>query len=406
MRTEQQSSSTSRIIRRFYGMRTIDALGSSVVVVNNLLFMQARGLSQLRITTWGAVYFLVTFVADIPTGVIADIAGRRGAYVVGCGLTASAFLTYYFGHSYLLFLLAAVVDAFGNRLRAGPIDAWAVDELDSLGFSKAKTGIFARSVQLQQIGTMTGVLIGAFAARADPAIPWLVGAAWQVAIAIAGGSLMTAERRPAAIASRLDIVALSARTISAVRQGLRNRSVLNLSIANGLTMAAMTPYFFQWPQYFNRAFRFGAQVPGLIFCGGSIAAILGSETVRGLPPESSRRSRLMTVIAGAQGLSLLVSGLSLSQPLLVLMLFLAGSVCAGLSMPIYAAWFNELIEGPTRATMLSFQSTFVTVGASVGLPTLGFVVDRAGLAVAWIVVGIVGIAAAPFYAMSAVAGSR
>ena len=50
---------SASITARYYVVRLIDAIGPSLVLVNNVLFMQARGLSQFQISCWAATYFLV-----------------------------------------------------------------------------------------------------------------------------------------------------------------------------------------------------------------------------------------------------------------------------------------------------------------------------------------------------------
>src|SRR5579872_4785167 len=99
--------------------------------------MQARGLSQFQISCWAATYFLVAFLTDVPMGAFADAISRRVAYVLGCALGAASFLTYFFAHHYLIFMIAAVIGGIADMLRNGAVDAWAVDALSDSGYSES-----------------------------------------------------------------------------------------------------------------------------------------------------------------------------------------------------------------------------------------------------------------------------
>jgi predicted MFS family arabinose efflux permease len=57
-------------------------------------------------------------------------------------------------------------------------------------------------------------------------------------------------------------------------------------------------------------------------------------------------------------------------------------------------WFNEQIGAGERATLLSFESTFSTIGAAIGLLVGGRVADYGGLGAAWILAGVISISAA------------
>src|SRR5207244_4421281 len=120
-----------------------------------------------------------------------------------------------------------------------------------------------------------------------------------------------------------------------------------------------------------------------LFCLFAIAGMAGSELVAWYTPARPvRPTALAGVTALATGL-LLCAGFSSRMPFVVLALFLMMNFCGGLSLPIYQSWFNERIEGEHRATLLSFQSTFATLGARIGLPGLGRIVDRVGIGASW-----------------------
>jgi MFS family permease len=386
------------IIRRYYAVRLIDAVGPSFVLINNVLFMQARGLTQFEISCWAATYFMVAFLTDVPMGAFADTISRRLAYVLGCGLGAVSFLTYFFAHHYLIFIVAAVVGGLGDMLRNGAIDAWAVDTLGSAGYEGRLDLLFSRAAQLMQFGAIFGVVIGGRLTMRNIAIPWLLGAAGQLIMAAAAGWLMRGERprirslEPARVAR-----SMRGHIVAGIIAAFSSRPVLTLGIANAITMIAWSPFWYEWPQFFNSSFHQGTQVASWVYVGTAIATMLGAEVVARRQPGPSLRPFFMFAVIAIQSGLLFASGLMIHQPMLVLVFFLCSSACTGISNPIGLSWYNEQVDGAHRATLLSFQSTCARLGAAVGLPIGGWLADAHGFAITWQVMGIVAALSAPLY---------
>src|SRR3981189_2502876 len=108
------------ITRRYYGVWGFYSFAPSFIFAIYPLFLRSRGLNQLQVNTVAATYFLVTFLTDVPTGASADA-------------------------------------------------------IDAAGFEGAKDRIFSRVAQIFRIGATVGALVGAYSARIDLAIPFLLG---------------------------------------------------------------------------------------------------------------------------------------------------------------------------------------------------------------------------------------
>ena len=78
------------------------------------------------------------------------------------------------------------------------------------------------------------------------------------------------------------------------------------------------------------------------------------------------------------------------------MLFIM-NLFTGAMMPLVQSWFNEQLESGNRATLLSFRSTFETMGGSIGLLFAGRIADTAGIPFEWQIAGLISLCAAPVY---------
>lgn len=362
------------------------------------IFLRSRGLDQFEMNSVLAVYFTVTFLTDVPTGAFADALGRRRSFMLGCALRTVGFLCYFFAHHYAAFVLAEAIDGIGTTFCNGAIDAWGVDELDAAGYPSAKDRLFSRIMQLTNFGFMASAVIGAYVADVDIAWPWLLGAAGYFGSAIIGAILMRDPARPSA---RVDFAALAGRVASRIgdglREGFRRRNVLMLSLANGIFFAAWAPYWLQWPQFFTDSFGVGVWVIGWIFALFSVAKMAGAETVIRAGGDEDRRANRIIALIGACAVLLFAGGSVGQRPLIVMGLLFLMNCCVGALFPMAQSWLNEQIGPDERATLLSFNSTFSTIGGSIGLLVSGAIADYAGLQAAWRFSALLSLAAAPCY---------
>jgi MFS family permease len=376
----------------------IYALAGGVLFGVYPIFLQSRGLDQFQINSVLATYFIVTFLTDVPTGAFADALGRRRSFVLGAGLRVCAFSLYFFAHRYPVFLIAETIDAFGTTFCNGAIDAWGVDALDAAGYDGLKDRLFSRISQLTNAGFMATSVVGAYVADVDLAYPWLIGAVGYLITGIAATFLMHDERP---VAAKFNLRAAMGDLVERVRigfaAGFAARAVLMLSVAGAITVAAWAPYWLEWPVLFNQRFGVGVWIVGWIYCGLTIARMLGAEViVRRGGDERTRSARLGSLVIGS-AVMLLAAGLMAQWQLISLVMLFGMNLCTGAIQPLAQSWFNEQIPSDQRATLLSFSSTFSTFGGSVGLLFNGWIADAAGIPIAWQAAAILSLCAAPVY---------
>ncbi len=392
------------ITRRYYAMWWGYAFAGGFLYGVYPLFLRSRGLDQFEINSVLACYFVVMFLTDVPTGAFADAMGRRRSFVLGCATRVAAFTVYFFAHHFLIFVIAEAIDGIGTTLCNGAIDAWGVDALDAAGFHGIKDRLFSRISQLTNFGFMGAAIIGAYVADFDIALPWMLGAVGFVMAGIAAIYLMREDHREEAYragASRIRLGGLyaqvAARVMSGLRQGFRTRTVLMLSSASALTFAAWAPYWLEWPQLFNDRYGVGIWIVGWLYSMFTVARMIGAEAVVRIGIDArDRGARLATIVAVAS-LLLLVGGAMAHRPTVALTSLFVMNLCAGAMQPLTQSWFNEHVEADDRATLLSFNSTFSTMGGSLGLLAAGRVADVFGIPAAWEMGAVILLAAAPFF---------
>ena len=386
------------VIRRYYTVWGMYSFAGGFLFGVYPIFLHSRGLNQFEINSVLATYFVVLFVTDVPTGAFADLLGRRRSYVLGAALRVCAFILYFFAHHYWVFLIAESIDGVGTTFGNGAIDAWGVDALDDAGYDGLKDRLFSRISQLSALGFMASAMIGAYVADVDIAMPWLLGAAGYL-VAGSVGAYMMHDERPRAAALKVAAIPreVATRVVEGVRVGFGANTVLMLCAGGAITFAAWAPYWIEWPVMFNESFGVGVWIIGWIYCGLSSARMIGAEISARLESDEMRRAGRVSALVIFASIMLFMAGAFGNRPLLALAMLFAMNLCTGAMQPLLQSWFNEQLESGNRATLLSFNSTFQTMGGSIGLLIGGRVADTAGIPFEWQMAALISLCAAPIY---------
>ena len=228
--------------------------------------------------------------------------------------------------------------------------------------------------------------------------PWLMSATGYAISAIVGATLMHERpgRRTHVAFAKIPRQVVD-RIVNGFRRGFRGRTILMLSLANGIFFAASAPYWLEWPQYVNDSYGLGIWVVGWVYCLLTIGRLAGAEIVMRMSMgEATRSTRLIVLIAGASVVFFAAAAVA-GRPNLVVAFFFLMNVLIGAMMPLMQSWFNEQIASGDRATLLSFNSTFATMGAATGLLSVGAYADVAGIPATWKICAVIFLAAIPCY---------
>lgn len=385
---ENPPDAVRSLIRRYWIVWALYGFAPSFVFAVYPLFLRSRGLNQFQTNLVAASYLVVVFLTDVPTGAFADAVGRRAAVVIGCAIHVVAFLLYFMSHHYWQFIVAEVLEGFATTFANGPIDAWMVDALDAAGFEGAKDSIFSRQFQLIRITGMSGALVGAYVARIDIAIPFLLGTFGWTAAAI--GAFILMDRGTGRGGRAIHIAAeIRRRAIDSSRLGFADRNLRLLSIAALISTSVWSAWWLEWQVYFTQGFDARISIVGWIFVAISLMQMAGAEVVARMPWAWERRSSFVAAMSAILSAALIAAGIAGGKIWFALAAVMLAHLASGAVGPMYAAWYNESIEGENRATLLSFGSTMATLGGAVGQPVQGKLVDVLGTGVAWQLAGLV-----------------
>ncbi|MCU0284032.1 MAG: MFS transporter [Candidatus Nanopelagicales bacterium] len=389
-----------------------NTLAASLIWGINTLFLLDAGLSNAQAFAANAFFTLGMILFEIPTGVVADTAGRRRSYLLGTLTLAGSTLLYWglwvVEGPFWGWALVSILLGLGFTFFSGAVDAWLVDALAASGFAGTLDSVFGRGQIVAGAAMLAGSIAGGVLAQASNlGVPFLLRAGILVVMFLVASAVM--RDLGFTPAEGLGVRASVRRTLRAsVHHGLGSPPVRWVMLAAPL-QAGVGIYAFYALQ--PLLLQLWGDPSAYAIAGAAAAVVAGSQIVGGLlaAPLTARVARRTTVlIVCGVGAAALLVGVGVAGAAgtfwAVLALAAGWALLGAVATPVQSAYLNGMIPSQQRATVLSFASLMGSGGGVVVQPALGRVADAAGYPASLVVGGIIQVLAAPLLALSRRAG--
>ena len=154
------TTSMIRLIRN----TLLSTLAASFIWGINTLFLLDAGLNNLEAFAANAFFTLGQVLFEVPTGVVADVWGRRTSYLAGTvSLLLSTLLYYLMWRVKAPFWGWALSSAFiglGFTFFSGATEAWLVDSLKHAGYRGNLDSVFAKGGIVAGAAMLAGSVAG------------------------------------------------------------------------------------------------------------------------------------------------------------------------------------------------------------------------------------------------------
>jgi MFS family permease len=391
------------IARTYYTLVLGNTLAASLIWGINTLFLLDAGLSNLEAFAANAFFTAGMVIFEVPTGVVADVWGRRRSFLLGT-LTLSATTALYVGlwamdAPFWQWAIVSVLLGLGFTFFSGATEAWLVDALQATGYKGTMETVFGRGQVITGIATLVGSAGGGFLAQAtNLAVPFVIRAAVLVLMFIVAFVVMrdlgfTPAERTGPVAEVRQIMSAS------MRYGWRVPAVRDLMLAGAFTggvsiyaFYALQPYLLQlWgdPKAYG--------VAGVAAAVLSLAQIAGGLLAPRLRRFFARRTSALLFVDAVAAATILVAGLA-AQFYVVMALTVVWGMAFAAGLPVRQAYINASIPSQQRATILSFDSLVASGGGVIAQPALGKAADVWGYPATFVASGIIHAFALPFVA--------
>ena len=393
---------TEGLTRRFVLLRALRWLPVGLVLPFMVITPESRGLSIGEIGAVFAVHSVVAIALEVPSGALADTAGRRRVTLAGAALTVVSLLLFAFAQSLVAFMASVGLLAAGRALISGSLEAWYVDSLRLLDPSAPLTRGLSRGTAAEGIAMALGAVVGGGlvtlagsggvgdGALSGYGVAALAGALAAVAYLAAIALLVHEdhERRRAAAAGasigrRAAVVFATAR--AELAESVIVRIVAVTGVAFGMSFTAVE---LLWQPRLadllggsgNHGVAFGG-LGAAAMAAVAVGATLSARLNRGL---GLRLGYVLALAFAAVCVALLGAPQSAAGFALVYLLAYLGM---GLAEPMHFELLNDAVGGTARATLISAEALAVQAGALVANLSVGLLASSRGPALAWALAG-------------------
>jgi DHA3 family tetracycline resistance protein-like MFS transporter len=368
----------------YYGLELL--LSTPTWVVVSIYLVRELHLSPLELLLMGTAMEGAVFLAEIPTGVVADTYSRRLSLIIGwVGMGITWMLVGVFSSAWVLIVLWAFW-GLSYTFTSGAYQAWITDEVGAHRVGK----IFLRGARLAYLGSFVGLIV--FVAIGTLSLRAAVIASG--AVTLLGGLLCIFvmpetgfQRRPRA--ERGSALAELKKTTSSGFRFARARHVVFLLIGVQLFMGMSAEAFDRLKEaHFLRDIGLPSigNLDPVVWFGifALVSMVFGFFAVGRLIKRLER--------TGPEGVSRWLFAFTLGEMVGMLVYALTGStwiavaallgtfLARGLADPLYATWLNESItDSSVRATVISISGQANAVGQAGGGPALGAIGNVWGL---------------------------
>ena len=390
----------ARVVRAYLVISGLFTLSASVIWAVNTLFLLDSGLNIFQVFIANSAFTVGTVLFEIPTGVVADTAGRRRSFLLSTVTLMVGTLAYVaisiWGGGLLLFSIASMVLGVGFSFYSGAVEAWLVDALRATGYEGQLDAIFARGSMVSGAAMLIGSVGGGLLGTIDLAWPYVVRAGLLGAAFVVGFNVMH-DIGFTPRATSLSLLPDELRTVlrTSLTFGWNRRSLRLLMIVSVFQSAFMMWGFYAWQPYFLELIGHDAVwVAGVVSALIALATIAGNAVVEFVARFCGRRSTVLfaSTIVGAVG----AVGVGLADsfwPSVALLLLAIAAM--GVATPVQQAYVHEVVPSAERATVVSFIS-MVGSGGGIGGPIgLGYLSRVQSVATGYVAGGLTTLLALP-----------
>lgn len=376
-------------------LRFCSALLFSVIVTVNLVYQATVvGLNPLQLVLVGTLLEIVSFLFEVPTGIVADVYSRKASVMVGVFLIGLGFTIEGLFPSFGAILIAQIVWGIGFTFVSGAREAWIADEIGEENAGKA----YSKGSQMSLLGSVIGIGISIVLANVDIRLPIVLGGVLYSMQSVYLFFFMLEKNFHPVPTSKRETFNTMRDTLMSGLKLIKISPVLAIVVITGLIFGIFSEGFDRlWTPFMLESFSFPEMWSlkpvtwfGILAMVANILAILSIRFAEKRTDTNNHQSTAKTLLftSSLLAISVVLFGLSGSFVMAVIAYWFV-SMFREVRNPIYDAWMNQNVDSKVRATLFSMCGQANSVGQILGGPILGLVATFVSLKISIVFAGLV-----------------
>jgi MFS transporter, DHA3 family, tetracycline resistance protein len=382
-------------VRVYLTIRFYSAMLFSLALTVSLVYEATIvGLNPLQMVLVGTVLETVSFLFEVPTGIVADVYSRKWSVIIGLFLIGMGFSIEGLFPNFGAILLAQVVWGIGFTFVSGAREAWIADET---GETKAGSA-FSKGAQVALIGSLIGIGLNMFLANINIRLPIILGGILYSCQSIYLLFYMPENNFHKTPFARRETFGKMKQTLITGLKLLKISPVLKTIVITGLIFGMFSEGFDRlWTPFIIKNFTFPVLLNlkpviwfGILAMVANLVAVMAIRFAEKRTDTNDHKSTVFTLLLTniLLVMAVVVFGLSGSFVIAAIGFWLV-AMFREVRGPIYDAWTNQNVNSEVRATVFSLCSQANAIGQIIGGPILGWIAVAVSLRISLVFAGLV-----------------
>lgn len=367
---------------------TLDYISTFITNLNMqssvwVLYLAYCGLNLAQIGLVEGIYHATSILFEVPSGAVADLLGRKKSMILSRVCIAVSCIIMLFARSFWFFALSFVIQALGNNLNSGSEEALVYDSMKYAGQEEQYMRVCGRLNVVIEVSQGIAAVAGGI--LAEFSYFWCYSACVVIA-ALALLPVVLMAEAPYADAENSgkpvgEMVLFHFRTCFRILRS--DRRILKIIVYYATVFAAETVLFFYSQQYFYELGYNKIQISLILLVAGGVscAGAVMSERLY-------HRFGKGTALIGALVIAAAFLGYGFRNIFVSVAALAAAGFFNSVLYPVQSEQLNSLIPSGQRATLISVDSLFFSIGMIVLFPLAGVLADRWGLTTVFAALGL------------------
>jgi DHA3 family tetracycline resistance protein-like MFS transporter len=383
-------------VRTYYAVNGFSSFFYVLTFTLSLVYVRDVGLNPLQMVLVGTVLEATVFLAEVPTGVVADLVSRRLSIIIGLLLIGPAFLLQAAVPTFAAVLATQVLWGIGYTFTPGALQAWITDEIGE----DRVAPVFTREQQIHLGATVAATVTAGALGLISLRLPMVVSGFGFLVLAAAMVATMAEEHfTPSPKGDRDTFTHLTSTLVAGLKVARRRpvvRSFLLISVLVGLSSEAFDRLWtvrvlddlglpnvlgLTTPAVWFAVFALVSTALSLVT--SLVVNRTSADRVNALHPNALLALLTLLQVVGILGLALL------GNLWVALAAMWARDAALAVALPLQSAWLNRNLDSPSRATVMSMNGQANAIGQVVGGPPLGALANRTSVATALVASAVV-----------------
>ena len=356
-----------------------------------ILFFIQNGLSLLQIGLLESIFHGTSLLCEIPSGMLADrFSYKTNLYLARLASIVSSILILFGQGNFWIYALAMMISAWSYNFDSGTSTAFLYDSAVEAGQKDRYLQISSFLSGVAEVTRTLGTVVAGFFIHGALAWTYLIA----IGLSFLSIILIYFMKEPMAKRGRNEVLTFKTIVLQVRKEWHEKPVLFYWMMTYQLVGTLMCMFYFYYQQKISDLVGWQVSLVMLIGSGLNLIAVYVASQIG----KKWNSNRVFPTLVALTGLALLL--VFLGTPFAFLLVYLLTDTLYAVYQPIY---FNDLqgyLPSSVRATMLSINSMLFSLSMIVIFPLTGWMIDRWGLVVVFLVLGLILLLTSPILIIS------